>query len=78
MSLSQHNPGSSLWNTGEKAFLTCAADYAYGAQGSGSIPANAVLQFEVSVLTIWWVDNNTDCTLFQVELIEFTNPREEL
>lgn len=39
---------------GEKAVLTCRADYAYGEAGSPpKIPANATLQFEVELLD--WV-----------------------
>lgn len=35
----------------EKAMLTCAPDYAYGAAGSPpTIPANATLKFEVELL----------------------------
>eukprot|EP00054_Salpingoeca_dolichothecata_P006036 m.37114 g.37114 ORF g.37114 m.37114 type:complete len:810 (+) comp16174_c0_seq2:15-2444(+) len=36
---------------GEKALLTCTADYAYGERGSGSIPANADLQFDVELIS---------------------------
>ena len=36
---------------GEKAILTCAPSYAYGARGSPpKIPANATLKFEVELL----------------------------
>lgn len=34
---------------GEKCVLTCMPDYAYGEKGSGTIPGNAVLQFEVEL-----------------------------
>lgn len=35
---------------GEKAILKCRADYAYGPSGTGSIPANATLDFDVELL----------------------------
>lgn len=37
---------------GEKALFTIASDYAYGSKGSGSIPADATLQFEIELLDI--------------------------
>lgn len=35
---------------GEKALLTIVSDYAYGKAGSGSIPSDALLQFEVELI----------------------------
>jgi FK506-binding protein 1 len=40
-------------SVGEKAYLTCTPDYAYGAQGAGGvIPPNATLVFEVELLRL--------------------------
>lgn len=40
--------GIATMSKGEKAILTCAPEYAYGASGSGpNIPPNATLLFEV-------------------------------
>ena len=36
---------------GEKALLTCRADYAYGDQAQGNIPARATLTFEAELLS---------------------------
>ena len=41
--------GVATMRKGEKCILTCMPDYAYGESGSGSIPPNAVLQFEVEL-----------------------------
>jgi FK506-binding protein 4/5 len=47
--------GVATMKMGEKAILTCAPEYAYGAAGSPpKIPANATLQFEVELLS--WND----------------------
>ena len=35
---------------GQKAILTCPPEYAYGQRGSGMIPANATLTFEVELI----------------------------
>jgi hypothetical protein len=35
---------------GEKAILKCRSDYAYGKSGTGSIPADATLLFDVELL----------------------------
>ena len=35
---------------GQKATLTCPPEYAYGARGAGSIPANATLIFDVELI----------------------------
>ena len=38
---------------GEKAYLTCTPDYAYGSKGAGGvIPPNATLVFEVELLNL--------------------------
>lgn len=37
---------------GEKALFTIVSDYAYGSKGSGSIPADATLQFEIELLDV--------------------------
>jgi FKBP-type peptidyl-prolyl cis-trans isomerase len=43
--------GLASMKAGEKALLTCAADYAYGKSGSPpKIPADATLLFEVELL----------------------------
>lgn len=44
--------GVSLMKTGGKAKLVCPPDIAYGERGSGSIPANATLVFEVELLEV--------------------------
>ena len=65
--------------TGEKAYLTCGPDYAYGAQGSGSIPANAILRFEVRVgCDACCLPASAGVLAMQVELIAFTNAKDEL
>lgn len=38
-------------SAGEKAYLTCQPEYAYGQQAMGPIPANAVLQ--VGLRFVW-------------------------
>eukprot|EP01083_Nonionella_stella_P008095 23377_1 len=44
--------GVATMTLGEKAILTCAADYAYGEEGSGAkIPGGATLKFEVELLS---------------------------
>lgn len=35
---------------GEKSFIQCHADYAYGSRGKGSIPPNATITFEAELL----------------------------
>ena len=43
--------GVATMQVGERAMLTCASDYAYGAGGSPpTIPGGATLQFDVEVL----------------------------
>lgn len=42
--------GFATMKKGEKAFLTCRADYAYGDRSMGEIPPGATLTFEVSSL----------------------------
>lgn len=42
--------GFATMKKGEKAILRCRADYAYGDRPTGSIPANATLNFEVELL----------------------------
>ena len=42
--------GIAQMQAGEKATLTCPPQMAYGAQGSGKIPPNATLMFDVEVL----------------------------
>jgi len=44
--------GVSLMKAGGKAKLVCPPDIAYGERGSGSIPANATLVFEVELLEV--------------------------
>lgn len=44
--------GIALMKVGGKAQLTCPSDIAYGARGSGSIPPNAALTFEVELLDV--------------------------
>lgn len=45
--------GVAQLSVGQQAFLTCTADYAYGARGyPGLIPPNATLVFEVELLEI--------------------------
>lgn len=45
--------GVASMKKGEKAILTCASEYAYGASGSPpTIPPNATLEFEVSFARI--------------------------
>jgi FK506-binding protein 1 len=41
-------------SVGQKAYLTCTPDYAYGSDdvGGGLIPANSTLVFEVELLSI--------------------------
>jgi FKBP-type peptidyl-prolyl cis-trans isomerase len=39
-------------SVGEKAQLRVSADYGYGKNGQGDIPANAELFFEVELLSI--------------------------
>lgn len=45
---------------GERALFTLAPEYAYGASGSGKIPPNATLKFEVEMLD--WYKNKGDYT----------------
>lgn len=48
--------GVATMRKGEKAMLTCRADYAYGDAGSPpKIPGGATLCFEVELLS--WVDS---------------------
>jgi hypothetical protein len=42
--------GVASMTKGEKAILRCAPDYAYGSSGTGPIPPNATLLFEVELL----------------------------
>ena len=50
--------GVASMKKGEKAILTCSADYAYGARGSPpTIPPNATLKFEVELFS-WKSDND--------------------
>ena len=45
--------GVAQMSVGEKAYITCDPDYAYGADGiDGVIPRNATLVFEVELLKI--------------------------
>jgi FKBP-type peptidyl-prolyl cis-trans isomerase len=45
--------GIAQMSVGEKAYLTCSPDYAYGADGAGGvIPPNATLVFDVELLRI--------------------------
>lgn len=45
--------GVKTFKKGEKALLTCKADYAYGDQGSPpKIPPNATLNFEVRLIDL--------------------------
>ncbi|VDQ11643.1 unnamed protein product [Trichobilharzia regenti] len=40
-------------SVGERAYLTCSPDYAYGAKGiPGVIPPNATLKFDVELINI--------------------------
>eukprot|EP00937_MAST-01D_sp_MAST-1D-sp2_P005486 g5486.t1 len=43
--------GFASMRKGEKAFLTCREDYAYGQQAQSSIPAGSTLRFEVELLS---------------------------
>jgi FKBP-type peptidyl-prolyl cis-trans isomerase len=36
---------------GEKAILVCSPEFGYGKNGSGKIPPNATLHFEVELLS---------------------------
>lgn len=42
--------GFASMSKGEKAILRCRSDYAYGASGQGTIPANATLDFDVELI----------------------------
>jgi FKBP-type peptidyl-prolyl cis-trans isomerase len=42
--------GVATMKKGEKCILTCKPDYAYGSRGTGPIPGNATLEFEVELL----------------------------
>lgn len=45
--------GVATMSVGEKCYLTCDPDYAYGAEGAaGVIPPNATLVFEVELLGV--------------------------
>ncbi|CAH8832645.1 unnamed protein product [Trichobilharzia szidati] len=45
--------GVSQMSVGERAYLTCTPDYAYGAKGvPGVIPPNATLKFDVELINI--------------------------
>nr|CAH8830279.1 unnamed protein product [Trichobilharzia regenti]CAH8830285.1 unnamed protein product [Trichobilharzia regenti] len=45
--------GVSQMSVGERAYLTCSPDYAYGAKGiPGVIPPNATLKFDVELINI--------------------------
>lgn len=45
--------GVASMSVGEKAYLTCSPDYAYGPEGAaGVIPPNATLVFEVELLKL--------------------------
>jgi FKBP-type peptidyl-prolyl cis-trans isomerase len=44
--------GVANMTVGERAYLTCTPDVAYGAQGAGAIPPNATLVFDVELLNI--------------------------
>jgi len=53
--------GIASMNLKEKAILTCAPEYAYGANGSPpTIPANATLKFEVELLGYSDPEKNID------------------
>lgn len=57
--------GIATMKKGEKAILTCAPEYAYGAGGSPpNIPPNATLLFEVSCLATVYAKNSIWFPLF--------------
>ncbi|XP_063928022.1 FK506-binding protein 1-like [Zophobas morio] len=48
--------GVATMKKGELALLTCHPDYAYGKEGSGKIPPDSILNFEVELLN--WIDGD--------------------
>eukprot|EP00457_Paulinella_chromatophora_P021975 gb/GEZN01024657.1/.p1 GENE.gb/GEZN01024657.1/~~gb/GEZN01024657.1/.p1 ORF type:complete len:171 (+),score=2.61 gb/GEZN01024657.1/:25-537(+) len=42
--------GVATMRLGERAMLTCSSDYGYGSSGTGPIPGNATLNFDIEVL----------------------------
>ncbi|KAF5399635.1 hypothetical protein EG68_12401 [Paragonimus skrjabini miyazakii] len=45
--------GVAQMSVGEKAYLTCTPDYAYGSKGCpGAIPPDATLKFDVELIAI--------------------------
>jgi FKBP-type peptidyl-prolyl cis-trans isomerase len=48
---------------GEKAILRCRADYAYGPSGTGPIPPNATLNFDVELISFGAESSGGGCAL---------------